>query len=1527
MKLEQRVIWTVLPAGLSADGTQAKVSVFVAPQLGVPDPALATEPPQEQERGTLEPFRDFLTWPDRVKAADFEFGHGDGASPSFSGRVRPSGPAPDTDLWKKLFGENTPLDPYVFESMTQQAESARTYSAKRVSGATRMAYGAVARDFPEEPPEMRSVMQGMMNTPGRGLAAQASAMRQGLDELEGFHHPPAQNAPTLASGEEQQAPPPTKLEPDFHQMLTSLGDHPALLRRLGLILDFLLPADRVPVSSGELLMSVVPHWEPEIGRPNSHDLPPRTRYVFLPDRKLFVSAPRAFEADPLGSPALGLVALPEGDFSLEQADIDGAGLKLADLARNPSEPGGAAPDPTTRSPETKGLAPVRTQGISLVRDDRKGILTADFAQAARTNEAADAALKAKKQAEEDGQGPNRPDSPMMPDLCAEDLVRGHRMDVWDDIRARWSSLHARTVEYRSPGGGEPLLTASDEGFFQVNLAAPPADADNNVLYVPERIMTWEGWSLSAPRPGRVLGIGEGAPDEVVEPANEAQTSLPLHIDVGVRKGSLPRLRFGRGYRIRLRTVDLAGNGLTLSEADALVDRDDDGDWALPGHGPLVFRRFESVPAPAVVPRAPLDEGASVARLVVRSTPGSRPGPADGAAPDTGPRTVVLADVQPGRTNDDVRLVQQALIARGHSVPAGATGHFGSQTGEAYAAEQREQGFRGREADGTPGCRTLTELGRKSGFAVDCDAAPGTPGTADETPRDTEPARTAEQYAADLNSSPLVTTGEHAPFRGVDERHLVAPKASLQCVERHGLLDGAIGSGDRAAREAGYELAARENGSLNDPDQPDVEVKPIDSLAADPAHPAATARYKGEQIELPYLREPLATGALLLDLPGMGEGEPFEVPWGGSDWHRPRSFRLRLAEGNAPPHFDESSRVLTVSLPKARVATVRVCSAIPFDETLMGLASWCREQPGRQVTSEDAPEEQETAAQRDQEERERASTALERAAAGRHWMFTPGQELTLVHAVQRPLKQPVLDLRPSADRPAGATAEHLVGAIRLDQGSTDRVELVAKWTEVVDEGEEGRTERPMTTPVFDLLTARLPSNDEDGPEPAVLEGGTLTFSTRTAEEPARTEPDEAARARPVKHEFGDTRHRRVLYHPVAGSKFGDYFPSQLAEHDASALTVKGEAVEHSIPSSARPTVPRLLYCVPTLSLETVEGPPGTVVRRRHGGGIRVFLQRPWFSSGDGELLGVVLGQVPVGTPATDAPGVTLMGRDPVHRSAEVVAPTASTFTNAVRQAERLVPATPAGSPTVTVVGFAPQFDRKGNRWFCDLDLDTGITCMPFVRLALVRFQPDSIPGAEISPVVVTDLVRPLADRELRVKLDDVPTVSVTGPSYDPSDSPPPRITATVQRRRDGVADDDLAWATLDDTTVTLTSIDAVSTRTPSYIGQVPLPPGERRDRLRLLVMETDGIPSDAATPPTTPGPVVYCDTVPLDGDHHRRSGHDHGDDDRRDDHRRDDDRRDDDRRDDDRRDHGHGGGGGHDGRGGGHRGDHHHDRRR
>ncbi len=85
--------------------------------------------------------------------------------------------------------------------------------------------------------------------------------------------------------------------------------------------------------------------------------------------------------------------------------------------------------------------------------------------------------------------------------------------------------------------------------------------------------------------------------------------------------------------------------------------------------------------------------------------------------------VAVSDVRFGLRNEDVRLVQQALISRGRDIPDGATGYFGEQPRAAYRAEQLGQGYEGADADGIPGRTSLAELGRLTGL-FQLDAATG-----------------------------------------------------------------------------------------------------------------------------------------------------------------------------------------------------------------------------------------------------------------------------------------------------------------------------------------------------------------------------------------------------------------------------------------------------------------------------------------------------------------------------------------------------------------------------------------------------------------------------------------------------------------------------------------------------------------------------------------------------------------------------------------------------------------------------------
>lgn len=100
---------------------------------------------------------------------------------------------------------------------------------------------------------------------------------------------------------------------------------------------------------------------------------------------------------------------------------------------------------------------------------------------------------------------------------------------------------------------------------------------------------------------------------------------------------------------------------------------------------------------------------------VVATPAPKPAPKPAAQP-----LVRVRDVQPGKRNSSVALVQKALIKRGYSIPLierglAKFGFYGSQTKSAYAAFQRALGYRGRAADGKPGIASLTALGKRAGF--------------------------------------------------------------------------------------------------------------------------------------------------------------------------------------------------------------------------------------------------------------------------------------------------------------------------------------------------------------------------------------------------------------------------------------------------------------------------------------------------------------------------------------------------------------------------------------------------------------------------------------------------------------------------------------------------------------------------------------------------------------------------------------------------------------------------------------------
>ena len=107
-----------------------------------------------------------------------------------------------------------------------------------------------------------------------------------------------------------------------------------------------------------------------------------------------------------------------------------------------------------------------------------------------------------------------------------------------------------------------LCRTSDEGFVQPAIvqeaAAAPGTA--NPMYVYESFCHWQGWSLSAPPPANPIGSVRR------RPPSRACSRLPqCGGDGSGGPARLPRLRYGTSYQLRVRTVDLAGNSLSVEE--------------------------------------------------------------------------------------------------------------------------------------------------------------------------------------------------------------------------------------------------------------------------------------------------------------------------------------------------------------------------------------------------------------------------------------------------------------------------------------------------------------------------------------------------------------------------------------------------------------------------------------------------------------------------------------------------------------------------------------------------------------------------------------------------------------------------------------------------------------------------------------------------------------------------------------------------------------------------------------------------
>lgn len=1114
----------------------------------------------------------------------------------------------------------------------------------------------------------------------------------------------------------------TKPTYDFHQIVSVLREYPLMMRKLGLTqhYDFVMPDGMA--NSGKLEVKATMPFPPQIG---TSIVTPTTAYMLdlsgSEQYWQFLPSPDS-DSEIVGA----LLCLNDPThFSVSQVDVDSAALKTLNYTRGVKHR--YLKTVGTRDVNTNAEPPsIRGTGLQLVRVNR--------------------GLKLAKMLIRSGKHWNKLVAKEQIDLYADDLTRGYRIDVFDETAGTWQSLMRRNATYTFPKAAEPLkstgLSVTDEeGVLSVGASHTPGADDSPTerqLYAHETIAQWEGWSLVVP----LIGVHIDPNDELAPspPKQSPPADFDYQVETAVTivPGSLPRLRYGRRYRFRARTADVAGNGPRFDQLNPT-----DFSCATP----LVkYMRWDPVVAPMLALRNHPIEGESIEKMVIRN------------------------------------------------------------------------------------------------------------------------------YNAAEDDSVEVDTTE------TSTRHLFPPLVAQQVAERHGLFDttptGAL-KGDATT----YGLITSKEGKLpqrwytrND----EGDLVPEAANNVEPADPNKKKRaiayplVESGSTETPYLPDPMARTTTLANVPGLSAGQLMEISTGGAnnatiasaygvvtiafnemnEWPAFESILVQLVTGSAKPEWNPGTRTLQIFLPKGEQAWIKFSSGMGQDQTEADANLSIHGLRGSLVSAGFGPDR------------------IQAAARGLSWLVTPARTLHLVHATQKPLKKPMVN-KVSVDRRefGGTNADINLPDTYVHARTTQKIDVFAEW--------------------------EMWEDDVQKPAP-VLQPQSAYFFEEHCEDRVNDKL-ESYRTQ----EFGDTKYRLVNYVPLATSRFREHMPKAI-RNDSSALSRRGIGKDVKVLNTKRPDGIKLLYAVPSFRwLESEKKLDGNLVRStRKGGGIRIYMERPWYSSGNGELVGVVLYSTEKFTPASSTntnkksggfnnmigpkinmmpaavsnvlglldggkldipeqltPYVTQWGLDPIWLSAPTPSDNSPRVPN-FREPALVLPSVSLAevneSQRFTVVAYEPKFDEERKLWYCDLEVNPGDSYYPFIRLALVRVQPDSLHDAETgkdvycSRVSQSTFCQLAPDREAIARIEDdrqSVTVQVIGSTYRTNSvgQAGSEIEVAIEKRDAGAGSADLGW-----TRVVHQRIDRIHAGN-MWGGLITLPSSVDADTYRVVITEIEQFFTDPASP--------------------------------------------------------------------------------
>jgi hypothetical protein len=651
------------------------------------------------------------------------------------------------------------------------------------------------------------------------------------------------------------------------------------------------------------------------------------------------------------------------------------------------------------------------------------------------------------------------------------------------------------------------------------------------------------------------------------------------------------------------------------------------------------------------------------------------------------------------------------------------------------------------------------------------------------------------------------------------RYLYPPKSSLElALQYDGRFDDALGPDtDTSVIKKFFEIAKRADRDFGDISGPSLagESDGTCPYFIVPATPAA----------VPWLPDPGAGLMSILvrsrpidpDTGTQGRTQGFEkkCEWTHepvAGWADLKPIPLRVTDGpsgntgcEAKSVFSENQWSLTIALSPAQQATLDVVSCPTTSHvTSLGIAIWA----GASDSS--------------------SNPVNEHIEKGKNPNVTPPRTITVVHAVQRPLKDPSGRLNENPDRKPGEThVDLLVREISIDVPSTGRMDIRAKWED------------------FEDIPARMPKREVKEAEIGSYDVQHLRMSE--------------ALAGNIRQEFGDTRRRRVTYTVKAISRFRDYF-GRITATNPDACTVEGTLELTDITSSARPPSLTLRYLMPSFSWSRVGEGTSEVKSTRFGGRLRVFLERPWFASGSDEALAVIV--LPAGARVPSAEQLKLLslaGRDPTWNTGSTPVLLNKGHFNATNSTDEFLREF-GGNVTAMVhpIDFDRNFDKQANCWWVDIDLSPllGLSYFPFVRLSLARYQQKTVTSSDrLSPPIVSEPIQLFPHRELTVRrTGSQRIVKISGIGPAGSRSTKIQVDLQVFPGNPAAADKALigpsGWTTIGTKPNVLLNSDVV----------LDIPSDSRP--MRICVTETEPYPTEGSSATSTPSRLVYADIIPL-----------------------------------------------------------------